>query len=137
CADCGDAPGIRGDDPRAYPGAARPRGSAPLGRPLRAGPRHLSRRLLSGRLGDLCGAFGHLAVAVRDRVGGMRTPAEDDAAPAELDVRMMVLGVCQLADAVHERERLGEVREAELALQRAVDLAPAFGRVHTDQYGER
>ena len=50
---------------------------------------------------------------------------------------MVVLGLRQLADAVHERERLGEVRESELALQRPVDLAPAFGRAHAEQYDAR
>jgi hypothetical protein len=43
---------------------------------------------------------------------------------------MVVLGLGQLADLVHERERLGEVREAELSLQGSIDFVPALGRAH-------
>src|ERR1700752_4100369 len=50
---------------------------------------------------------------------------------------MMVLRLGQLADAVHERERVGEVVEPELALQGAVGLAPAPGRAHAGQYDWR
>jgi hypothetical protein len=50
---------------------------------------------------------------------------------------VVILGLGQSADAVHERERLGEVRERELALQGAVDLAPAFGRRHAKEYDAR
>jgi len=41
------------------------------------------------------GLRGQLAVAVGDRVGGVRPPAKDDAPPAELDVRVVVLGLGQ------------------------------------------
>jgi SAM-dependent methyltransferase len=57
----------------------------------------------------------------------MRPPTQDDTAPAELDVRVLVLGLRELTDTVHERERLREVRERELAPQRAVDLHPSSG----------
>ena len=43
---------------------------------------------------------------------------------------MVVLGLRQLGDAVHESHRSGEVGEPELPLERAVDLAPAIGRFH-------
>ena len=67
----------------------------------------------------------------------MGSPAKLDAAPAKLDVGVMVLGFREPADTIHEGERVGEVREPELALQRAVDLAPALGRRHADQYDAR
>ena len=40
------------------------------------------------------------------------------------DVGVVVLRLCQLADAVHERERLDEAPELERPLESAVDLAP-------------
>ncbi len=43
------------------------------------------------------------------------------------DVGMVVLGLGQLTDAVHERERVDERIELERALERLVDLCPAFG----------
>ena len=46
------------------------------------------------------------------------------------DVGVVVLRLGQLADAVHERERLGEARETELTLERAVDLGPARRWLH-------
>jgi archaetidylinositol phosphate synthase len=43
---------------------------------------------------------------------------------------MVVLGLRQLPDAVHERERFDEIRELEGALERLVDLVPAFREIH-------
>jgi archaetidylinositol phosphate synthase len=40
---------------------------------------------------------------------------------------MMVLGFGELADAVHERERIDEALELERPLERLADLGPAFG----------
>jgi hypothetical protein len=42
----------------------------------------------------------------------------------------VILGLGQLTDLVHERERLGEVRKAKLALEGAVDFGPAGRRFH-------
>lgn len=41
---------------------------------------------------------------------------------------MVILGLRELAHAVHEGERLGEARKLERPLERAVDLCPGFGR---------
>ncbi len=43
------------------------------------------------------------------------------------DVRVVVLGLGELTDTVHERERLDERVELEGALESVVDLCPAFG----------
>ena len=43
------------------------------------------------------------------------------------DVGMVAFALCELADPVHERERLGKVPEPKLAFERALDLGPAFG----------
>ena len=67
----------------------------------------------------------------------MGAPAQNHAAPRELDVRMVVLGLGQLADAVDERQRLGEVLEPELTLEGAVDLVPSVGRAHAAEYAAR
>src|SRR5207237_7837320 len=110
-------PGLRGHDPRADRGAARSEPAAAFARPLRAEPRRVPAGLLPPWLaGERARLRGQLAVAVRDRVRRMRPPAQEGAPPAELDVRMVVLGLGQLADPVHEGERLGEVRELELPL---------------------
>jgi hypothetical protein len=46
----------------------------------------------------------------------------------DLHVRMMVRRLGDLADAIHECERLREVGEAELALERPIHLTPLFGQ---------
>ena len=50
----------------------------------------------------------------------------------ERQVRMVVCGLRRLADRVHERKRLGEVRERELPLKRSIDLGPPVS--HSNQY---
>ena len=132
----GDPPGVRRDDPRADPGAARSvRAARALGR---FGPSHdVCRPAAACRAAQPGRAGRHVTVAVRDRLRGVRAPAEHDPAPAELHVRVVVLGLGEFADAVHERERLGEVREPELSLERPVDLAPSHRRRHAPQYDAR
>jgi hypothetical protein len=66
---------------------------------------------------ELVRARGELVVAFRDRIARVRPPAELDQVPVHLDVGMVPLALGELADAIHERERLGEVPEAVLALQ--------------------
>ncbi len=46
------------------------------------------------------------------------------------DVRVVILSLRQRGYAVDEAHRGSEVREPELALERAVDLVPAVGRFH-------
>src|SRR5215207_6273654 len=79
---------------------------------------------------ELVRAPRQLAIALRDRVRDVRPPAQRHAVPVDRDVGMVILELGQLADAVHERERLPEAGEAELALERAVDLGPAGGCLH-------
>ena len=49
----------------------------------------------------------------------------------------MVLRLGEVTDAVHERERLDEVSELELPLERIVDLAPSFGGHNGSIYDRR
>lgn len=60
----------------------------------------------------------------------MCPPAECHAVVVDGDVRMVVLCLGQLADAIHERERLPETFERERALERALDLVPAIRSGH-------
>ena len=111
--------GDRGrNDPRPRRGHARRAGHDRL---------LLVRRPLADQLG---GSPRQLDVAVGDRVLHMRPPAERHAVPVDRDVGVVVSGLGERADPVHERERLREVAEEELALQRAVDLGPALGCFH-------
>jgi phosphatidylglycerophosphate synthase len=48
---------------------------------------------------------------------------------------MVVLGLGELGEAVHERDRPGEVVERQLTLERALALGPALGNVHDLEYG--
>jgi archaetidylinositol phosphate synthase len=70
--------------------------------------------------------LSELAIAVGDAARRVRPPTQRDLLVVDRDVRMVVLGFRKLADAVHERERFREGRELERALERPVDLAPAF-----------
>jgi Membrane domain of glycerophosphoryl diester phosphodiesterase len=70
-------------------------------------------------------ALCQLSIPVGDRARDMRPPAQAHLVPVDLDVRVVVRVLGELADAVHERERLGEVGEAELALESAVHLGPS------------
>src|SRR5438552_3905328 len=85
-------------------------------------------------LEQLAGAPGELAVAVRDPAGGVRRPAQGDLPVGDGDVRVVVLRIRELGDAVHERDRLRERRQLEGPLERPVDLTPL---VHRGQYRAR
>jgi archaetidylinositol phosphate synthase len=77
---------------------------------------------------------GELAVPVGDPISGVRRPADGHALVADGDVGMMVLGLGEVGEAVHERDRVAEARERELALERAAVVAPAVD-VHGGEYG--
>ena len=88
----------------------------------------------SDRLLDVVRASGHLPVAIRDRGGGVGGPANGDALVADDDVWVVVDGVGDLGDAIHEGDPVQIGFEAELPLERAVDLAPSFELVHEAEY---
>ena len=71
-----------------------------------------------------------LVVALGDRVLDVRPPAQGHAVPVDLDVRMVVLALGELADPVHERERLGEVAKLVLSLQSTFNQRVTSGRLH-------
>ena len=60
-------------------------------------------------------------VALGDRVCDVRPPAQRDLVPMDLDVGMVTFALGELADPVHEGERLGEVFEAKLTLEGTVN----------------
>ena len=84
---------------------------------------------------ELVGAGGHLPVALGDPVRGVGRPADGHPPVADRHVRMMVLGLGQLGEAVDEGDRGREVVERELPLERALALAPSVGNVHDPEYG--
>ena len=73
-----------------------------------------------------------LTVALGDPSGRVRPPAQRDPVVEELNVGMVVRCLGQFAYSVNEGQRLREVIESELALQRSVDLGPALA--HTPKY---
>jgi hypothetical protein len=73
-----------------------------------------------------------LTVALGDPPGRVRPPAQRDPVVEELNVGMVVRCLGQFAYSVNEGQRLREVIESELALQRSVDLGPALA--HTPKY---
>jgi archaetidylinositol phosphate synthase len=78
-----------------------------------------------------------LSIAVGDASGGVGPPADGDAAVADVDVGMVVLGLREVAEAADEGDRLGEGRKLQLADERAVDLAPVLRHGHATEYGSR
>jgi phosphatidylglycerophosphate synthase len=72
----------------------------------------------------LVGAGGELAVAVRDAAGGVRRPADRDAAVADRNVGMVVLGLREVGEPVDESDRIAESVELERPLEAAVTLHP-------------
>jgi len=68
-------------------------------------------------------------VALGDPAGRMRPPPQPDPIEVDLDVGMVVRCLGELGHPVDEGQRLCEVVEAELALQRPVDLGPALAHV--------
>ena len=93
-----------------------------------------SRPLLLRTQGD--GLLGELTVAVGDPAGCVRPPAQRHAVVVNRDVGVVVLGLRELADAVHERERFDEVSELKRALERTVYLVPSL-RGHSGSIYDR
>ena len=77
---------------------------------------------------QLVGAGGELAVAVRDAAGGMRRPADRDAAIADRDVGMVVLGLREVGEPADEVDRLAEPVELHRPLEGVVAYCDADGR---------
>jgi len=139
-----DEPGVRvGIAPCRRAGAARSAGEA-RARDAAAGrdrggddarpccryscrPRGRRSLLVHRRLSQVVRTGGELVVALGDRVPGVRPPPERHQVPVDLDVGVVPLALGKLADSVHERERLCEVAEPELALERTVNLAITLG----------
>ena len=88
----------------------------------------------TGVSGEPVGSFGHLAVAVGDRGGRVGRPANANALVADGDGRVVVGGLGGLGEAVYERDPVQVAVEAELPLERTVDLAPPLENAHGDQY---
>lgn len=87
-------------------------------------------------LAEGAGLLCEVAVAVCDPIGSVRPPAEGHAVVVNRDVRVVVLRLGEVADAVHERECRNEVLELERTLESAVDLAPSLGG-HGDSIYDR
>ncbi len=80
---------------------------------------------------QLVRAGGELAVAVRDAAGGVRRPADRDAAVADRDVGMVVLGLREVGEPVDESDRVSESVELERPLEGSVALHPGSVLAHT------
>ena len=79
---------------------------------------------------QLVGAGGELAVAVRDAAGGMRRPADRDAAIADRDVGVVVLGLREVGEPIDESDRVAEPLELERPLEGGVALDPVSVLAH-------
>ena len=79
---------------------------------------------------QLVGAGGELAVAVRDAAGGMRRPADRDAAIADRDVGVVVLGLREVGEPADEVDRLAEPVELHRPLEGVVALDPSSVLAH-------
>jgi hypothetical protein len=118
-----------------------------------SGQQDRAERLMSQRIGRPCGGWlwrnstrsarfaasdelarpgRELTVAIGDPPGRVRPPAQRDPVVAELNVGMVVRCFGKFAYSVNEGQRLREVIESELALQRSVDLGRALA--HTPKY---
>ena len=64
----------------------------------------------------------------------MGGPANGDVLVADRDVRVVAGRFGGFGQAVHERDRVEEAFEGELALERSVDLAPSVGSAHDAKY---
>ena len=73
---------------------------------------------------QLVGAGGELAIPVGDAARGMRRPADRDAAVADRDVGMVVLGLREVGEPVDESDRVAESVELDRPLEGAVALHP-------------
>src|SRR6185312_6816772 len=79
---------------------------------------------------QLVRAGGELAVAVGDAAGGVRRPADRDAAVADRDVGVVVLGLREVGEPVDESDRLAEPVELERPLEGTVALHPGSVLAH-------
>ena len=84
------------------------------------------------RSDQLVGASGELAVAIGDAARGVGRPANGHVLVADGDVGMVVLGLGEIRQSVHEGDRLREAPELELALEGAAALGPVSGPGHDD-----
>jgi len=79
---------------------------------------------------QLVRAGGELAVAVGDAAGGVRRPADRDAAVADRDVGVVVLGLREVGEPVDESDCVAEPLELERPLEGIVALHPASVLAH-------
>lgn len=79
---------------------------------------------------ELGRASGELTVAIGDSARCVRPPAERYVLVVDRDVRVVVLGLGELAHPIDEHERIPETSERERALERVVDLAPPIRDGH-------
>lgn len=89
---------------------------------------------MAALLGQRGRACSQLTVAIGDPARCVCPPAKRHAAVLDADVRVVVLRLGELPDAVDERQRLREVAEGELALERSVHLDPVLLARHWAQY---
>ena len=79
---------------------------------------------------QLVRAGGELAVAVGDASGGVRRPADRDAAVADRDVGVVVLGLREVGEPVDEPDRVAEPLELDRPLEATVALRPGSVLAH-------
>ena len=79
---------------------------------------------------QLVGAGGELAIPVRDAARGVRRPADRDAAVADRDVGMVVLGLREVGEPIDESDRVAEPVELERPLEGGVALDPVSVLAH-------
>jgi archaetidylinositol phosphate synthase len=91
-------------------------------------------QVLSDGSPELVRPLGHLPVAIRDPGGRVGGPANGDALVADDDVRMMVSGLGDLGNAIHEGDPVEVSVEVELPLECPVDFAPSTELAHKTEY---
>ena len=79
---------------------------------------------------QLVGAGGELAIPVSDAARGVRRPADRDAAVADRDVGMVVLGLREVSEPFDESDRVAEPVELERPLEGGVALDPVSVLAH-------
>src|SRR5215211_1810814 len=94
------------------------------------GTARVTRKRAPSVLGKPVCVRGQLRITVGDRLRRLRPPAHDDPVPVDRDVRVVTRCLGDLGQPVDEVDRRREVLEAELALQRPLDLGPALGHLH-------
>ena len=79
---------------------------------------------------QLVGTGGELAIPVSDAARGVRRPADRDAAVADRDVGMVVLGLREVGEPIDESDRVAEPVELERPLEGGVALDPVSVLAH-------